>query len=182
MEYVCNTYYQLIMAIDMRLTLFKNDKVTLLLSDHSSNADKISERLIELHVFDKVGYVKTKSIDYCSESKIDKFMDYLKIIFNNNILQILTNEKFDKLFYFNQNLSSNLIFNSVVKNNSYIEVCQFEEGILSYPNIGNNKLKNLRFGRTKLLCVLRKIFLESNIIEKLEKFIAYILNYTMEIF
>ena len=41
--FVCNTYYQLIMAINMRITLFKNDKVTLLLSNHSKNADVITQ-------------------------------------------------------------------------------------------------------------------------------------------
>lgn len=169
--FVCNTYYQLIMAINMRITLFKNDKVTLLLSNHSKNADVITQNLKNLQVFDKTEYIKTKDIDYGNKNKLNNLYDYLKLIFGKNkkIKDLVFDTKYNKFLYFNQNLSSNLIFNILVQSNKYIETYQFEEGILSYPNIKGNNLRDLKFGRTKLWCILRKIFSKPILIENTKK-------------
>lgn len=169
--FVCNTYYQLIMAINMRLSLFQDDKVTVLVSDHSKDAGKIVENLKHLQIFDKTEYIKTKYIDYRNENKVDNLYDYLKLILrgNNDIKNLIFDRKYKKFFYFNQNLSSNLIFNILTQSNKYIEACQFEEGILSYPNIEGNNLRYLKFGRTKLWCILRKICSKPILIERTKK-------------
>ena len=169
--FVCNTYYQLIMAINMRITLFKNDKATLLLSNHSKNADVIVQNLKKLQVFDKTEYIKTKNIDYGNRNKLNNLYDYLKLIFGKNkeIKDLVSDRKYNKFLYFNQNLSSNLIFNILAQANKYIEACQFEEGILSYPNIEGNNLRDLKFGRTKLWCTLRRIFSKPVLIKSTKK-------------
>ena len=56
---VSNTYYQLIMAIQMRYTIFTEDEIVLMLSDHSKGTKVICEEIKKLNVFHQV-----KSIGY----------------------------------------------------------------------------------------------------------------------
>ena len=50
---IANTYYQLVLAIQMSKTVFEQDEIILLLSDHSKNTEEICKRLNEIHVFNK---------------------------------------------------------------------------------------------------------------------------------
>ena len=57
---ICDTYAQLIEAIQMKITLFKDDIVDIRISDHSVGAEMVSDRLQKLNIFNNVYFVKTK--------------------------------------------------------------------------------------------------------------------------
>ena len=57
---IANTYIQLMVAIQIKLCFFKNDYVTLLLSDHTKGAKIIQKRLKNCHIFDDCYYIETK--------------------------------------------------------------------------------------------------------------------------
>lgn len=52
--FFCATYYQLIVAIQLRLTIYKNYEATVWLTDHSANADAVANNLRKTGLFSKV--------------------------------------------------------------------------------------------------------------------------------
>ena len=57
--FICNTYYQLIVAMQLALTVFEEDEVDVILSDHSVGAKKVADRLQDTRVFRDVLYLET---------------------------------------------------------------------------------------------------------------------------
>ena len=132
---IANTYYQMIMAIQMNYTLFGDDKVTLLLSDHSKGTDIISERLKACNVFHEVHYVRTKGI--WDMSKADMLVNFFKITLGKNnrfsaCLDAVDNLYFDELLCFNYNIDTYGLYSVLYNYNKEIKVSLYEEGILTY--------------------------------------------------
>ena len=69
---ICNTYFQLIAAIQLKLTLFINDIVTVVLTDHSKNAYAYFENLKKLNVFDFAYFLNCRNEDYDKSNFLKK--------------------------------------------------------------------------------------------------------------
>lgn len=50
---ICNTYFQLIEAIQLKNTLFLHESVTVVFSDHSRNAENIIKQIKSLDIFEQ---------------------------------------------------------------------------------------------------------------------------------
>lgn len=158
--FLCNTYYQLIVALQMKMTMFENENVTLLLSDHSINADSIVKKLSKENIFYQIEYIKTRKIDYTSKDLKTKIKTLYNAFFydDSELFKLLCNKKFDEFFYFNQNLSTNIIYSIMVKNNTNIKCNQYEEGIFSYEAMKNQDILKINSMILKIYCFLRVIF------------------------
>ena len=158
--FLCNTYYQLIVALQMKITVFKEENVVVLLSDHSMNADNITKKLSKEKIFAQVEYIETRKIDYTSKSLRSKIKNLYNAFFCNNsdLFKFLFNRKFDEFFYFNQNLSTNIIYSIILKSNNNIKCNQYEEGIFSYDAMKNRDILKINSILLKIYCCLRLIF------------------------
>lgn len=133
---IANTYYQLIISIQMRLTIFKNNEVILLLSDHSKNAENICAKLNTTGIFQQTCFIKTKGI-VNNRKRSEKFCDFLDISFRNRnrysfILQNICDLSFDELICYNYGIDIIGLYSILSMYNKNIKVSLFEEGILSY--------------------------------------------------
>lgn len=136
---IANTYYQLIISIQMRLTIFKDYEVVFLLSDQSINSDVIARRLAELNVFEQVCYIELKGL-VNNRKKIDKIADFVDISFKKNnrytyYLKELERLHFDEIICFNYHIDIIGLYSFLSKENPEIRVSLMEEGILSYPYV-----------------------------------------------
>ena len=57
---VCNTVYQIMVAVQLRHYFFQVDKVDIVVSNHMSNSLTIAENIRKTHYFDKFIYIKNK--------------------------------------------------------------------------------------------------------------------------
>ena len=126
---ICNTYYQLILAIQMKRTLFANNQVDLWLSDHSVRAEKVAKRLEEKKVFTKVTYIRTKNATY-GRSKIEKFKQQISINFRSVKVQNIP--LYDEIIYHNINMDFYRLADIYQKIGHRVIWSKLEEGILSY--------------------------------------------------
>lgn len=130
--FVCNTYYQLIATIQMRLTIFTEDYVEVILSDHSLNAKQVAQNLRKTGIFDEVRFLQSKEFDW----KPHRNFEGIKTVYNGvtGIYKPIEGAggPFDVLLYFNQFVSVNLIFAYAYERNPQLKCHRFEEGILSY--------------------------------------------------
>ena len=131
---ICNTYYQLIAAIQIKLTIKKNEHVSVIISDHSNNAYLVYKRLLNEHVFNDLYFVKTKKV--CEDQAF--FLKSVKgakeaICGRGSIFDFLPrNEKYDEFLFYNYDIATHCLFAHIERYNSNVDVSKYEEGILSY--------------------------------------------------
>lgn len=137
--FCCNTHYQLILAIQMANTLFKNDKVTFFISDHSNKAYFYAKNLIKAEGENSVRFINTKKLDYTAFNFRLKLFIYKLLIYNRFPFSNFPNEKYDEFITYNDIKSTILLANYLKKRNPKLIISRMEEGILSYNNILSNR-------------------------------------------
>ena len=105
---ICNTYYQLIVAIKIKETVLRNESVTLMLSDHSNGAKQVSNRLKKLNFFNEVFFVENKGIIEKRTYK-ERIDDFFSISFGSNnrygyYIKDVKNTYFEEIISFNYNI------------------------------------------------------------------------------
>ena len=75
--FAVDSVFQLMIAVNLRTTIFKNDKCDIIIYDSTSGAKKNSERLEETNAFSHCFFAKTP-LTYCGNnySKTQKFSKY----------------------------------------------------------------------------------------------------------
>lgn len=119
--------------------LLKDSKVSLVISDHSKNAELYSKNAEKLTCFEKVYYSETKSLVYGKKNLLDKLKLFcgalLKLLRGHNI--VYDAKSLSEVFIYNNDLAARLFIRFLRKNNHTFDVNRFEEGILSYNNTFN---------------------------------------------
>lgn len=131
---ICNTYYQLIMAIQMRITLFCNADVDLWLSDQSVEAEKVAERLAEKCIFSKVYFKERKKSHSTlnSQKKTDSIKYTFKYNFGKAVIE--TTDLYDEILFYNLEMPLYAIADYYKQQGHKCQWSKYEEGILSYEN------------------------------------------------
>ena len=58
-----NTYFQIIIAIKLKTSKYKDDEVDIIISNHSTDSVKIFNKLTNLSIFRKVYYINSKDVE-----------------------------------------------------------------------------------------------------------------------
>lgn len=164
---VSNTYYQLIMAIQLRLTLFCNADVDLWLSDQSVGAEKVAERLAEKHIFSEVCFKERKKTHSTlnSHKKTDSIKYALKYNFGKAVME--TTETYDEIIFYNLEMPLYAIADYYEQQKHKCQWSKYEEGILSYENdfvIGS------KLGRLSLTEKIRSVTMRPRITKLVKKY------------
>lgn len=133
---IANTYYQLILAVQMRLTIFCKYDVILLLSDHSANSETVLNRLNQRKVFSEAYYIKTKGL-VANRNGVQKVRDFFDAVLGREnrysyYIEGIENRRFYEIICFNYNIDIIGIYSLLYRYNNRVKVSLFEEGILSY--------------------------------------------------
>lgn len=155
----CNTYYQLLLAIQMKMTISSSDDISIIISDQSNNSRFIFERTQKVNIFDHVYYVNNK--EYCMKTySVKKIVtDIICAVFGKSGMYSCLPEKkvYDELIFYNPDIATHILFAKLYNINNKIKISRYEEGILSY----NNKFKlHLKFC---IFYFLRKIIGNKNL-------------------
>jgi len=136
---VCNTLFQIIIAVHLRLTILKDDFVDIIVSNHTKNSSNIAKNIENLNLFNKVIFIKNKKaiqkgngILNIASYNIRRFFETLNNIFIVN--KICKKNNYDSLLINNISIFTMLFYNKLLKKNKNIELCLFEEGLSTYSN------------------------------------------------
>ena len=129
---IANVYSQLIIAIQMRRTVFKNDDVSIMVSDISKDACRYSRNLENEKVFDSVYYVEARKYSPEPVSMFKKMTSISRIVSGNKVFREIYDETWDKLCFYNTDTATYSLYVSLAKKNPELECIMFEEGIMSY--------------------------------------------------
>ena len=164
---VCNTYYQLIVALQMKLTIKSDEYVHAVISDASKNAYSVYEKVKSIGLFDEVSFLKTPN----AEHKRLKILDSLKFIkmgvFGNTMDAVDGKAYYDEFLGFNLDLPSHYIYATLKKNNPKMESNQLEEGIISYKSVAG------WCGVLSAVYKIRKLLKRKNLREEAKSFYCF---------
>ncbi len=158
---ICNTYYQLIEAIQLKCTLLQKDEVSVAFSDHSRNAELITKRLSKHNVFSRCYFWQSKKQMTLQPQKRMENLSILakEITGSGGFGNSFENEAYDELIYYNQFDNLKVVFAELYNQNPNIKVSRFEEGIFSYGD-GEYSAK-----KDKIVNPLRKVLGKKSLVE-----------------
>lgn len=131
--FICNTYSQLIECIQLKLTLFSDDKFCVAISDHTNGLAKIYPKIRGMGLFDETYYIKTKNVENKSiANKCKLVLHYING--NDDIWRDFPNESVDEIIYYSQTDEIYTLFAKLYKINPKIIASRYEEGIVSYDD------------------------------------------------
>lgn len=130
--FICNTHYQLIVAIQMRLTLMKENAASVLITDRSKGAKQISARLRDTAIFDQVFFQEVREPKGRRASLIERLSLIKQGVFGTRLYKTSKHIVFDEIIGFNFDLHSHAVFANEYKKNKHITCEKMEEGLLSY--------------------------------------------------
>ncbi|MDE5558710.1 MAG: alpha-2,8-polysialyltransferase family protein [Ruminococcus sp.] len=168
---IANTYFQIIFAFQLKNTMFWNDDVTLLISDHSKDAECIAERTKQTQFFTDVLFIRTTGSKDIRTWK-EKLEDFFSISFRETnryqyYLKDLGDTAFDELIVFNYSIETYGVYAILCQRNPDIRVSRFEEGIISYDAVVMNTV------RRKLINGLRRLQKKSAVSDALHNFYCF---------
>ena len=168
--FFCNTYMQLLTAINMKVSLFSDRSVDILLSDHSANAQMIRSNLEKIDLFNNVLFVETKQ--FLSQNILSDLKDVIELTFcNSNKFENMFPKDiaYSEIFYFNYDPILIAIYDRCKKNSAVPKCIRYEEGIFSYVHIENLSM----FRRMKIIRVLRRLINKGTIIDETKDVFCY---------
>ena len=128
---MCNTYFQLLAAMQLRLAVFGDDEVDVAVSDHSQGYELVLQNLERTGLFDKTMRLETKEWLYASgiKGKIGHVIDALTSRHKAPI-----HEKYDHILFYNCALDVCALMDLYASQGYEAEWSWFEEGLLSYES------------------------------------------------
>ena len=141
---VADSAFELIMSIHIRLSVYKEDHVSIIITDRTSDAYSVYENLCKLKVFDKVIYVEAskfldiKIINYMPKRIKGKISDILYIRKARRILNGFKTNIFltSEIDYF-----SRYIYLALPNHTKFYLI---SEGIFGYAGLKENILLNMK--------------------------------------
>jgi len=138
-----NTYYQLIMAVKLRLTVYAGYDADLIISDHSTNAAFVCERIKQSKFFNNVFFVNTKVSSRFDRTKLRVFAN--AIFFSNlgahsinsdGLRTHLSKARYDAFVFYNVTYYHVGLYSVLHKKNPNIRSYFMDEGVLSTLGAG----------------------------------------------
>ena len=163
----CYTDAQVLAVIQMRLTLYSNDEVDIIIFDHFKSSKMIYDNLSKQKIFRKVIFLKSNENDY-GQSCFRDIIDVLRFRFINKekyLFSLGLSEKYDEVVFHNFTYFIYMIFDHYSRRIPQVRFNCIEEGILSYNqglNIGKRvKILNSFNGK------------KNNIFDKIERYYCF---------
>ncbi len=131
MLFLCCTYYQLIVSIQIKRTMYPEDRAVLLLTNDSMDSRNVAERLGQEDLFTEVYYVDKKQYLYLTG--LSGMIHCMEYSFSGiPELSTLKKQHFDSFFYFNDDEFAFWIFVTITGGRHKVRQCRYEEGYVSY--------------------------------------------------
>ena len=133
---ICNSVYQILVALWLKHTRLRNEYVDLIVSDHMNNGTMLAERLEQCGLFEHVYYAQT--LDFA------KFKIHLsrasRIGINiapQRALSTFVNlsSDYSSLYVANVDYFAQLAFHALSRRNKEIQLLIFEDGLFTYSGL-----------------------------------------------
>ena len=132
---VCNTHYQLLVAVHMKLTVFKEDSVDCILTDCISNAESIVLNLQNSNVFEHVTLCMVRRLKIDGRSKYIMEKNFKKLVPAGFLKLLNGKNRYQEMLFANMGGFSVQLGRYLLKFNPDIQFSMYEDGLSSYSGI-----------------------------------------------
>lgn len=136
---ICNTHFQVIVAVQLKLTLFKGDEVDVHVSDHSLNAAAVADRLRQTGLFGDVSYRETKA--EIATGKVEKALGFAAACIGARRFPPCPD--YDEILFYNLNIPVYHVADAAANGSRETVFSGMEEGVLSYERMAYGKSPEL---------------------------------------
>lgn len=138
----------------MKNTIFSDDYVTMIICDHSNNAELYADNIAREFIFDETHFVTTMGTGD-SRNNLQKLEDFVSISFSKrnrylNFTDCLVEKRYDEIIVYNYTIETYGIYSILSRFNKSLKISRYEEGIFSYNGCV------LQTKRRRLISFLRK--------------------------
>ena len=141
----------------MTNTIFKDDQITLLISDDSNGADCVVEQLQKNNVVENALLVKTKKLTY-NKQLSEKLLDLVTVPFLDTnqykkFIKPILNNCYEEFIFYNFGADTIAFYNLLSMHNPEMKVSCMEEGLFSYDTqigLKHGKIIGLSYHARKL--------------------------------
>lgn len=159
---ICDTNYQLLTAIQMKLTIFQDSSVDIWISDHSREMDSVANNLQEIGLFRSVSYIQTKKAAY-EKNKCKLLFDVVK----HNFGRKSKFPRYEEIIFYGLDLLIYSIADYYQTINHVTKWSRYEEGLFSYES-------DFSYGRRVALTrKIRKFTKRVDIAEKISQYYCF---------
>lgn len=134
--FVCNSIYQVLVALWIKYTYCQSRPSDILISDHMNNGEVICQNVIKYSGFEKGYYVKSFNFSRhkTNQSRIKNIQQNLKPY---DFLQdmVVLEEEYSSIYLANIDEFSVLMFDAFKHKNKKIELFLFEDGMYTYSKL-----------------------------------------------
>lgn len=163
-----NTPFQLIVAIQLKLTIYKEHDMDIIISNHATDYKKVVMNIQKTNIFKNVYTAFSREYIYCNTNYKKIKRNIVSMVCNSNLVKKMCNTtlgKYDIFLFFNIDCFTYLLYDFLYDKNKKISCYRFEEGFSTYLKEGNI---------SRIMQQLRKIFQKKNLLDNLKG--LYIFN------
>lgn len=164
--FLCNTVYQVLVAIWIRYKYIPNDEADIIISNHMNGYKIIAQNMIKTCLFNNVYTVDSLSFskgDFSYKNKIKKYFNYFLPKYELKEFLDLKN-KYDNLYFSNCDRFSALLYDVLKRKNRKLKLFMFEDGTSSYSQLIKKFYEDTAFPRNKLKCIAFKFIFRRHFI------------------
>lgn len=140
---VCNTHYQLLVAVQLKLSVLNKFIVDCVVTDYISNCVTIANKLRQLHVFNQIFVEHVKGIKFDGTPKMfsdAKFLNYM----SEEMQQFLKRScNYDGLYFANLGEFGPRLGRYMKHRNPKLEISIYEDGLSSYSRIYESRVHEI---------------------------------------
>lgn len=135
--FLCNTVYQIVVATQLRYTIYKDSEADIVISNHMNGGAEIASRLKclssfwnEVYYYESFDLARRKN-EYAVKGKFSNQL-FLYIGYNKVECMPLLQKKYDVFIFSNPDISSDFLYRNLAKINKNIVCYIFEDGFSTY--------------------------------------------------
>lgn len=163
--FLCNTVYQVFVAMWMKRSHFPDSKADIIISDHMNNGEGICDKLSKYGQFENCYFVN--SFNYSRKLQaLDASQNRQARLFPNQLLKnfVKLNHRYTSIYVANVDLFSQLLYNAVTSKNRTCKLYIFEDGLATYSKLFERKYSSTKLADLDWMhSIIRTIFNEKGI-------------------
>lgn len=134
--FLCNSVYQLMVALWIRCSYHENEPADIIVSDHMNSGEALCSNLRKTELFDNVYFVK--SLEFARfRMKLNRFQRIETSLMPNTFLRQFVElpDQYSCLYTANLDYFSQLLFDALAHRNPEIKLVVYEDGLFSYSRL-----------------------------------------------
>lgn len=141
--FVCNSVYQVLVAMWIKYIYHQREVSDLIISDHMNGAKTLTENIKKTGIFDQVYYVESSAF---ARHKIlfDRKQRIMMSMCPQHVLKnfVKLNAKYTELYMANVDFFSQLLFDALAHQYSRLKLIIFEDGLFTYSRLYEEDYKS----------------------------------------